>query len=183
MTASNFSKSIALLAICTWAGTSLAHIVLEQKAAPAAAYYKAVFQVGHGCKGAATTAVRVQIPAAFKGAKPMPKAGWTLATESDAITWTAVSPANALPDGQYDEFLLRGRTPDTPGPLWFAVRQLCDAVVQDWAEVPATGTSTQGMKWPAALLQVTGASVAPAVQPSATAATPKATPAAPAHQH
>lgn len=176
MTRSNTLKFIALLAINAWTGASFAHIVLEQKAAPAASTYKAVFQVGHGCQGAATTAVRVQIPAGFTGAKPLPKAGWVLTTAPDAITWAATSPATALQDAHYDEFVLRGRTPDAPGPLWFAVRQSCGPVVQDWAEVPASGMSTQGLKLPAALLQVTGAA---GMQPSA----PAAAPTAPAHQH
>ena len=179
MIPSNTIKLIALLAMNALASSAFAHIVLEQKAAPAASTHKAVFQVGHGCQGAATTAVRVQVPAGFKGAKPMPKAGWVLSLDADAITWTASSAATALPDAHYDEFVLRGRTPDAPGPLWFAVRQSCGAVVQDWAEVPASGTSTQGLKSPAALLQVTGAA---GVQPSATGSAPTA-PTASAHQH
>lgn len=176
MTTSNTLKLIAILAISAWAGTSFAHIILEQKAAPAAATHKAVFQVGHGCQGAATTAVRVQVPAGFTGAKPLPKAGWVLTLDTDAITWTAASAATALPEAHYDEFVLRGRTPDAPGPLWFAVRQSCGPVVQDWAEVPASGTSTHGLKLPAALLQVTGAA---GMQPSSPAAAPNAS----AHQH
>ena len=179
MTPSNTLKFIAILAINAWASASFAHIFLEQKAAPAASTYKAVFQVGHGCQGAATTAVRVQVPAGFKGAKPMPKAGWVLSLDADAITWTASSAATALPEAHYDEFVLRGRTPDAPGALWFAVRQSCGTVVQDWADVPASGTSTQGLKSPAALLQVTGAA---GMQPSAPVAAPTA-PVAPAHPH
>jgi hypothetical protein len=77
------------------------------------------------------------------------------------------------------EFGVRRRSPDASGPLWFAVRQSCSAVVQDWAEVPASGTSTLGLKSPAALLQVTGAA---GVQPSALEAAPTAL-AASAHQH
>ena len=179
MTCSNTFKFIAALAINAWASASFAHIVLEQKTAATASTYKAVFQVGHGCQGVATTAVRVQIPAGFKGAKPMPKAGWVLGIDSEAITWTAASAATALPDAHYDEFVLRGRTLDAPGALWFAVRQSCGTVVQDWAEVPASGTSTQGLKLPAALLQVTGAA---GVQPSAPVAAPTVQ-STPAHQH
>ncbi len=177
-------KLIAALAVNTWTSSLFAHIVLENKAAPAASYYKAVLQVGHGCQGAATTGVSVTVPAGFKGAKPMPKAGWLLSTtraalatpydshgkritdDVAAVTWTAASPAAALADAHYDEFVLRGQLPDAPGPLWFAVRQSCADMVQDWAEIPASGTSTQGLKLPAALLQVT-----PAATPSAAAPT------------
>ena len=163
----------AALTVSAWASPALAHIVLENGQAPVASYYKAVLQVGHGCQGAATTAVAVTLPVGFKGAKPMPKVGWAVTAEAAPVAapydrhgqrvtedvrvvrWTAASPAGALPDAHYDEFVLRGQLPDAPGPLWFAVRQSCGAVVQDWLEVPATGTSTTGLTWPAARLLVT----------------------------
>ena len=176
MTLSTTLKFIAILAINAWAGVSFAHIVLQQKAAPVASPYKAVFQVSHGCQGSATTALRVQVPAGFTGAQPLPKSGWVLTTEEDAITWAASSTAAALSSGLDGEFVLRGRTPDTPGPLWFAVRQSCGSLVQDWAERPSSGTSTQGLTYPAALVQVTGAAD---VQPSAPALAPTSL----AHQH
>ena len=55
---------------------------------------------------------------------------------------TADSVAAQLPDAQYDEFVLRGQLPATPGPLWFKVQQLGPSGQLDWAEVPASGTST-----------------------------------------
>ena len=70
------------------------------------------------------------------------------------ITWTANGPANALPDAYYDEFVLRGTTPQKPGPLWFKVTQMCEQGSIAWTEVPATGTATNGLKFPAALLEV-----------------------------
>ncbi len=70
------------------------------------------------------------------------------------ITWTANSAADALPDAHYDEFVLRGTTPQKPGPLWFKVVQLCEKGSNNWVEVPATGVSTKGLKMPAALLDV-----------------------------
>ena len=103
----------------------------------------------------------VRIPAAFQGAKPMPKPGWTLtikradpAGDAVEIRWQAASREHALPDDQYDEFVLRGRTPAQPGPLWFKVLQQCDKGQSDWAEVPATGTALRGLKTPALLLDV-----------------------------
>ena len=116
--------------------------------------------------------MRVTIPAGFNGAQPMPKAGWTLSTkvgplpvpyESHGkkytegvleITWTANGPDNALPADYYDEFVVRGTTPAKPGPVWFKVLQSCANGANDWAEVPASGTSTKGLKSPAALLEV-----------------------------
>ena len=161
------------MAINVWTTGVFAHISLESKAAPVASSYKAVFQVGHGCQGQATTGVTVKIPAGFKEAKPMPKAGWTLATTRAAlaapydgqgkhiaddiavVSWTAASPAAALPDAQYDEFVLRGQLPDTAGPLWFGVKQRCGSVVQEWADIPPSGATSQGLELPAAQLMVT----------------------------
>ena len=73
------------MAIHAWTTSVFAHISLDIKAAPVASSYKAVSQVGHGCQGQATTGVTVRIPAGFKEAKPMPKAGWTLATTHAAL--------------------------------------------------------------------------------------------------
>jgi uncharacterized protein YcnI len=147
-------------------------VVLQDPAAAAAASYRATFRVGHGCDGASTTGLRVTLPAGFNGAQPMPKVGWTLKTvigklaepyESHGktftegvtdISWTAVGSENALPDAFYDEFVLRGSTPAKPGPLWFKVVQTCVKGANSWTETPASGTSTKGLKFPAALLEV-----------------------------
>ena len=169
------SSSIAFLAAACAifaASPSFAHVVLQDAAAAANTSYRATFRVGHGCDEQATTAMRVSIPAGFNGAQPMPKAGWTVSTkvgplpvpyESHGkkytegvleISWTANGPENALPAAYYDEFVLRGTTPGKPGPLWFKVLQSCAQGANDWAEVPASGTSTKGLKSPAALLEV-----------------------------
>jgi uncharacterized protein YcnI len=169
-------KSIAsffagLAALCS-AGAALSHVVLQEPAAAAGASYRAAFQIGHGCDGAATTAITVRIPEGFAGAKPMPKPGWTLSVSTARlakpyvshgktvsedvaeIRWTANSPDNALPDAWFDEFVLRGSAPQQAGALWFKVLQSCDQIRLDWAQTPASGTSTQGLKNPAALLEV-----------------------------
>lgn len=163
-----FATCAALLG----AGAASSHVVLEDAAAAAGASYRASFRVGHGCDGTATTAIQVRIPDGFQGAKPMPKAGWTLTTTTtrlakpydshgktiaedvSEVTWTANGRDNALPDAWYDEFVLRGATPHHPGALWFKVLQTCEKGQNDWSQVPASGTSTKGLKAPAALLEV-----------------------------
>lgn len=149
-----------------------AHVVLEEPAALAGSSYRAAFRVGHGCAGSPTTGIRVFIPAGVRGAKPMPKAGWTLTTQRAPlaqpydshgrtvredvveVNWTVQSPAQALPDDWYEEFVLRATLPAQAGALWFRVLQTCASGQLDWADVPAQGTSTRGMKTPAALLEV-----------------------------
>jgi uncharacterized protein YcnI len=156
------------------AGTAsaFAHVVLDEPAVLAGHSYRAVFRVGHGCDGAATTAIKVFMPPGFSGAKPMPKPGWVLAVKTQKldkpyvnhgmqisedvseISWTAAGKDNVLPDAWYDEFVLRGSAPAQAGPLWFRVQQTCDKITLDWSQIPAGGTSTQGLKAPAALLEV-----------------------------
>lgn len=172
MKLSSTIKKIALCAAVTGAAPAFPHIFLAEGQAPAGSNYKAVFGVGHGCAGSATTGLEVRLPPGFQGAKPMPKAGWTVATRVDKlaapytshgktvtddvtlVSWHAVNREAALADAHYDEFVLRGKLPAQATPLWFKVLQTCDSGRNDWSELPATGTSTQGLKSPAVLLDV-----------------------------
>ena len=147
---------IFLVCLLAASAATQAHVVLDQKEAEAGSVYKAVFKVGHGCEGSATKQIIVTLPAGFRGARPMPKAGWTLANSATEISWTARSEADWLQDDWYDEFVLRGTLPDQPGELWFKVRQVCAKGEANWAELPADGsTSTKGLKTPAARLLIT----------------------------
>ena len=65
-----------------------AHVVLEKPSAPAGSSYRAVLRVGHGCEGSPTTALRVLLPDGLRGAKPMPKPGWILATRRAPLART-----------------------------------------------------------------------------------------------
>ncbi len=175
-------KSIAFTAVLFTAITAFAHVTLEQPQVETGTNYKAVLRVGHGCEGLPTTTVRVQLPAGFQGAKPMPKAGWTAQTKLEKIatpyesngktilediteiTWTVKAPEFALKDSEYDEFGLRGRTAMPAGAAWFKITQLCQDGGKtgslSWSEIPASGASTRGMKYPAAKLEVTSAAPA-----------------------
>lgn len=165
-------KNIALCAAVTVAVPAFSHISLAEGQAPAGSTYKAVFGVGHGCAGSATTGLEVRLPPGFQGAKPMPKAGWTVSTQLGQlarpydshgkrvtedvtlVSWRAANQEAALADAHYDEFVLRGKLPAEAGPLWFKVLQTCASGRNDWSELPATGTSTLGLKSPAVLLNV-----------------------------
>ncbi|MDI4635398.1 YcnI family protein [Pelomonas sp. V22] len=165
--------SLILIASLLIAGSAAAHITLDQREAEAGSVYKAVLKVGHGCEGSPTRAITVLLPPGFKGANPVPKAGWTLklrmeklaqpyeshgkpVTEGLAeVSWTANTEADWLQDAWYDEFVVRGTLPAEAGALWFKVRQTCAQGESNWAAVPAEGTSTRGLKSPAALLLVT----------------------------
>ena len=147
----NALKTIAASALWACTSASFAHISLVDKSAPAGSAYKAAFLVGHGCDGSATTGISVQIPAGFQGAKPYPKAGWTLAVSKaklaqpydshgkqvtedvSVVSWTAASKDAVLPDAYVDEFMLRGTLLHASGPLWFKVLQTCENGSQDWS--------------------------------------------------
>lgn len=151
---------------------SFSHVVLGEPAALAGTSYRAALRVGHGCGTSPTMAIQVAIPAGFRGAKPMPKPGWRLAVRKAAleqpyeshghkvtddvteIVWTATSSEHALPDAHYDEFVFRGALAPVAGPMWFKVVQTCAQGSNRWVEVPASGSATRGLQWPAALLDV-----------------------------
>ncbi|MBV6636660.1 MAG: YcnI family protein [Mameliella sp.] len=147
------------------ATSALAHAALETQTAAPGSYYKGVVQIGHGCSGQATLAVHVEIPEGVISVKPMPKAGWTLETETGAyagvydnhgrsvtegvrrITWTG-----ELPDAHYDEFVFRARLTDglEPGTtLWFKTVQECADGKNAWVEIPEEGQDPHDLDSPA----------------------------------
>lgn len=152
--------------------SSFGHVVLAEPTAQANASYRATLRVWHGCDGSPITAVTVTIPASCRGSKPMPKAGWVPSTKVEKlaklysnngkavsqdvteIRRMASSKDHWLQDVHYDEFVPRGTTQSEAGPIWFTVLQTCEVGRINWADVPATGTSTQGMKTPAAALEI-----------------------------
>lgn len=152
--------------------TAQSHVTLEQGEAATGSAYKAVMRIGHGCDGSPTREVSVLIPQGLRGAKPQPKAGWTLRVDKAPlaepydshgktitedvvrVTWTARSAEDMLPDAFYDEFMVRGQLVALPGALWFKIEQRCQVGEWRWVETPPEGTSTRGLKAPAALLKV-----------------------------
>ena len=162
-----FALLAAGVAAAVAAGPVSAHITLLTKAAKVGSSYMAVFRVPHGCDGAATTALRVQIPAGVYGVKPQPKAGWKLEIATGKyptpfankgtqmtegvtqISWTGGN----LPDAYYDEFVLSSSLADSlmPGTtLYFPVVQECEGGKTDrWIEIPAPGKVADDYKTPA----------------------------------
>ncbi len=133
-----------------------AHVTLADPQAAPGAYYTSAFKVTHGCAGSATTALRVEIPAAIAVAKPQPKSGWTIEIEREplatplkgeggkmltvrikAITWRG----GPLADEDWDQFGIMAKLPDAPGKLYFPTVQTCEAGQERWIEVPVPGES------------------------------------------
>jgi uncharacterized protein YcnI len=128
-----------------------AHIGIAVAEAPVGATYKAALVVGHGCAGAATTRLRVQIPEGFYNVKPMAKPGWTIETvtgpyaepfDSHGATLTEgvkeiVWSGGELPDSQFDEFAFRGTFGaglEVGSHFYFPVLQECGDVEDAWID-------------------------------------------------
>jgi len=151
------NATLALALASLVAGPAFAHVTIESKEATVGTGFKLVLRVPHGCKGQATSSIRVQIPEGVVNAKPMPKAGWTLdkvkgkyaATYkpyghevSEGVKEIEWKGGN-LPDDEYEEFtvstyldasLKAGTT------LFFPVVQSCvDGSVTRWIEIPVEG--------------------------------------------
>jgi copper(I)-binding protein len=158
-------KAAAAAALLAGAAAACAHVTLPGGGATVGSDYNAAFRVGHACEGAkATTGLAVRLPKGFILSDAQARKGWKLdvqkTTGDGEVRWTAENPQAALPAGERAEFVLRGKVPSTPGTLWFKVHQTCDVGSIDWAEVPASGTSTAGLKSPAARLDVVAQGVA-----------------------
>ena len=143
-----------------------AHLTLDTSQAAALAYVRIAARVPHGCEGAATTGLRVQIPNGVSAVKPQPKPGWKLevVTEPGAaatgghesspqvreVLWRA-EPGHALSDAFYDEFVMRVRMPDAAGEtIWFPFVQECEGEkVSRWIERPEAGQTYEQLRRPA----------------------------------
>lgn len=155
------------------AGPALAHVTLETQQAPVGSTYKAVLRVPHGCKGAATIKVRVQIPEGVIAVKPQPKPGWALETvkgkyekaydyygtlTSEGVKEVSWSGGKLL-DEHYDEFVLRGYlTADLKADttLYVPVIQECEGGgVERWIEIPVAGKAADDYNFPAPDLKLT----------------------------
>lgn len=149
---------------------ALAHATLEVASAPANSTFKAVLRLPHGCEGEATHTLTVTMPEGFIAVKPMPKAGWTLATTkgdyeksyklwgdtvSSGVTEVTWSGGN-LPDEFYDEFVFQGRVTDlAPGTvLPFKAVQTCANGEVAWTDVAAEGQDAHDLPHPAPTLRV-----------------------------
>lgn len=144
-----------------------AHVTLETQAATVGSYYKAVLRVPHGCKGSATTGVKVRIPEGVISIKPQPKAGWKIGmTRGDyaasytlhgakitsgvkELSWTG----GPLPDDYYDEFVFQGYlAPSLKAgeKLYFPVVQECEQGVDRWIDT----SGAKGIENPAPSLNL-----------------------------
>lgn len=145
-----------------------AHVVFDPPAVEAGRSAKVVMRVGHGCDGSPVQALTVHLPPGLRGAKPLPKPGWTLRLEHEPVnppyTWHGKTvteelrrvhwEGGSLDDAHVDEFALVARMPDTPGPLAWRVTQRCARGAIDWAELATPEQPRARLKTPAPVLEL-----------------------------
>ena len=115
------------------------------------------FGVSHGCDGADTLRVRIQIPAGVTSVRPMPSAFGNASVEKDAtsgeviaVTWTRADAELLAEDLQAYEFPIRFSLPNTPfKTLYFPTTQTCrnaagTEVAVEWNSTAGHGTHGEG---------------------------------------
>ena len=163
------AASIAALAL--GAPVTSAHPGLERNEASVGSSYKAVMKIAHGCGRSPTTKVQISIPEGYIGVKPMPKAGWTLETQTGTygktytlhgrkmsegvtqVTWSGGS----LADDHYDEFVVTGFLDNSLASethAYFPTVQECAQGQHNWVDIPAQGQDPHDLKSPAPRLKL-----------------------------
>lgn len=121
------NKTLLFPVLLLMASIANAHVSLSPAQAEAGTTYRGALSVVHGCDGAPTTSVDVQLPG-----------GTTHTFEVKDKASVAI------------EFPV----PKKPGALWIKAVQRCGTKSAEWNQAPAQGVSTEGLKNPAMLLQV-----------------------------
>jgi periplasmic copper chaperone A len=150
---------ILALGLAAAAGVAQAHVSAEPAEAPAGAIQVVRFRVGHGChETAATTALRIEMPAGLASARPQPKPGWTLSIEHDAAgAVRAVQWTGRLPGDQFDEFAVLVKLPADQASVSFPAVQTCGEEAERWTEMQDTAQPGRKLSHPAPTLRLTPA--------------------------
>ena len=152
------AASAVLLSI-TGAASAHSSVQLYGSTPTASGYGQMFVRIPHGCAGAATDTIKVQIPAGFASVKAQAKAGWSVSTvKADGknvseVTWSGGN----LPDSNFDDFGLSVKFPATAGTYYVPVVQLCGASSVAWTQIPAAGEDSHSLASPAPSVEVNAA--------------------------
>lgn len=141
-------SSLVLVAVLTHAaGSARAHVALASGPAAAGKSQKITFSVGHGCDGADTVGIRIEIPAGISGVRALagdlgkPSIEGTPAAVT-AVSWRKPASENQDADFSFYEVTIRARVADVPfTKIYFRVHQTCRTAagvetVVDWTALP-----------------------------------------------
>jgi hypothetical protein len=144
-------SSAALAACLLVSATARAHVEISSGPAFANKSQKITFSIGHGCTGADTISLRVDIPAGITSVRAMtsdfgkPSFVKDAANNLVAVVWTKTDADFQLEDLQFYEITLRARVADVPfTTIAWSATQTCKAadgtilppVVWDGATAP-----------------------------------------------
>ena len=146
-------------------GSAYAHATVFPKQAVQGSYQKLSFGISHGCEGSTTVEVIIDLPESIMGAKPMPKAGWTVDAEIRELEKPYMSHGKviskdvkvirwkgSLLDSHYDEFVVMTKLWEKSGLVALPVTQICKEGRLDWNQLPdVTG---KRLEYPAPILDV-----------------------------
>lgn len=143
-----------------------AHVSIASGPGFANVTQEVTFGVGHGCAGADTYKVRIQIPAGVTSVRPLRSDFGKVAVEKDpagtitAVVWQKADADALEADIAYYKLVVRLKVPDAPWkPLYFPAEQTCRAAggalsVTNWSSLPTTTPIDGGEDEPAPALQV-----------------------------
>ena len=151
-------QSILVVTFCGLAAlvssTAQAHVSIVSGPAFANTSQEVSFGVGHGCAGADTYRVQVEIPAGVTSVRPETSDFGQVDVETDAggtvvaVTWTKAD-ASVLPaDTQYYKLVVRLKAPNQPfTTVYLPAHQTCRAAdgsetVVDWVGINEASDST-----------------------------------------
>jgi periplasmic copper chaperone A len=121
-----------LVAALLASGGVSAHISISSGPATANKSQEVAFSVGHGCEGADTSAVTVEIPAGVTSVRPMSSDFGRVEVTTDdagvvtAVTWTKIASTVLPADIAFYKLVVRLKTPDQAfTTLFFPAHQTC----------------------------------------------------------
>jgi len=152
-------RSLLTALVASFAATlpssALAHVEVASGVAFAGRTQLVTFGVGHGCEGADTASVRIEIPASVASVRALDSTFGRASVERDAsdrvvaVTWEKPEADLLEGDDNYYELTLRIRVPDAPFTrIHFPTYQTCRT--PDGATITAEWTAAPGEEGEAA---------------------------------
>ncbi|WP_129660447.1 YcnI family copper-binding membrane protein [Rothia uropygialis] len=159
----------------TFGGASAAnaHVTVTPDTTEAGAYSVLTFSVPHGCDGAATNKVAIQMPQGIDAVTPTRNPFYSVEVKNEKLDTPindsdgnevteraseVVYKANTpLPDGQRDTFELSAKLPDNAAgkTLNFPTVQTCENGESAWVQIPAKGQDADELELPSPQIKVT----------------------------
>jgi periplasmic copper chaperone A len=150
-----FAALLALTGVFLAPASALAHISVASGVGFANTTQQIVFGIGHGCEGADTYSVRIEIPAGVLSVRPLRSDFGTVSVEKNAagdviaVVWQKAEQDLLASDISYYELAVRLRVPNQPfTTLYFPTHQTCKAsdgtlTATHWVGTPANSGGSE----------------------------------------